>query len=71
MNLTYEEAYKELEKILENLESKNVSLDASLEMYEEGIKLYKHCNRLLENAQLKINKFNKMGIEEKFDITEE
>lgn len=39
MNLTYEEAYNKLESILERLESKNTSLDESLSLYEEGIKL--------------------------------
>lgn len=71
MNLTYEQAYNKLEDILERLESKNTSLDESLSLYEEGISLYKHCNRLLEDAQLKISKFNKLGIEEDFNISEE
>ncbi|MGL5347409.1 MAG: exodeoxyribonuclease VII small subunit [Peptostreptococcaceae bacterium] len=71
MNLTYEEAYNKLENILEKLESKNASLDESLSLYEEGIRLYKHCNKLLEDAQLKISKFNKLGIEEDFNIVEE
>ncbi|MGL6105387.1 exodeoxyribonuclease VII small subunit [Romboutsia sp.] len=71
MNLTYEEAYKKLEVILEKLESKNTSLDQSLSLYEEGISLYKHCNRLLGDAQLKISKFNQVGIEEDFNIMEE
>ena len=71
MNLTYEQAYNKLEDILEKLESKNISLDESLSLYEEGISLYKHCNKLLEDAQLKISKFNKLGIEEDFNISEE
>lgn len=71
MNLTYEEAYNNLESILERLESKNTSLDESLSLYEEGIKLYKHCNKLLENAELKISKFSQLGIEEDFNIMEE
>jgi exodeoxyribonuclease VII small subunit len=71
MNLTYEQAYNKLEDILEKLESKNTSLDESLSLYEEGISLYKHCNKLLEDAQLKISKFNKLGIEEDFNISEE
>ena len=71
MNLTYEQAYNKLEDILEKLESKNTSLDESLNLYEEGISLYKHCNKLLEDAQLKISKFNKLGIEEDFNISEE
>lgn len=71
MNLTYEEAYNKLEIILEKLESKSASLDESLSLYEEGIQLYKHCNKLLENAQLKISKFSQLGVEEKFNIMEE
>ena len=71
MNLTYAQDYNKLEDILEKLESKNTSLDESLSLYEEGISLYKHCNKLLEDAQLKISKFNKLGIEEDFNISEE
>lgn len=71
MNLTYEEAYKKLENILERLESKGASLDESLSLYEEGISLYKHCNKLLENAQLKISKFSQLGIEEELNLREE
>lgn len=71
MNLTYEEAYKNLEEILEKLESKSASLDESLSLYEEGIRLYKYCNKLLENAQLKISKFTQLGIEEELNIREE
>ena len=71
MNLTFEEAYKRLESILSELESKNASLDESLSLYEEGISLYKHCNKLLDDAKLKISKFNQLGIEEDFKIEEE
>ena len=71
MKLTYEESYEKLEEILMKLESKNTSLDESLSLYEEGIKLFKHCNKLLEDAQLKISKFNNLGIEEDFNIGEE
>ncbi|RDY28733.1 exodeoxyribonuclease VII small subunit [Romboutsia weinsteinii] len=71
MNLTYEEAYTKLEEILDKLESKSASLDQSLGLYEDGISLYKHCNKLLEEAQLKISKFNTLGIEEDLDLGEE
>lgn len=71
MDITYEQAYKKLEDILQTLESRSESLDESLSLYEEGIRLYKHCNRLLEEAQLKISKFNQLGIEEEIDIREE
>ncbi len=71
MNLTYEQAYNKLEDILDKLESKGTSLDESLSLYEEGISLYKHCNKLLEDAQLKISKFSQLGIEEDFKIGDE
>lgn len=71
MNLTYEQAYTKLEEILEKLESKGASLDESLSLYEEGISLYKHCNKLLEGAELKISKFTQLGIEEDLDMGEE
>ena len=71
MNLSYEEAYKNLEDILLKLESGNTSLDESLSLYEEGIKLYRHCNKLLDEATLKINKFDKDGKEIPFSIEEE
>ena len=71
MKLTYEESYEKLEEILMKLESKNTSLDESLSLYEEGITLFKHCNKLLEDAELKISKFNKMGMEEDFNVGDE
>lgn len=71
MNLSYEEAYKELEDILIKLESGTTSLDESLNLYEEGIKLYRHCNKLLDNANLTITKFDKDGKEIPFSIKEE
>lgn len=71
MNLTYEQAYKKLEEILEKLESKGTSLDESLSLYEDGIGLYKYCNKLIEDAQLKISKFNQLGIEKDFNVGDE
>ncbi len=71
MDLTYEQAYKKLEEILDKLESKGATLDESLSLYEEGISIYKYCNKLLDDAQLKISKFNSLGIEEELDIKED
>lgn len=66
--MSYEEAYLELENILRALEDRNTGLDKALEMYEEGIALYRRCNKLLNEAELKIKKFNEEGIEEDFNI---
>lgn len=59
-DLTYEEAYVKMEEILKKLENGNIKLDESLSLYEEGIHLYKHCSKMLEEAELKISKFNEM-----------
>ena len=71
MDLTYEQAYKKLEEILDKLESKGATLDESLSLYEEGISIYKYCNKLLDDAQLKISKFNSLGVEEDLYIKED
>lgn len=50
-DLTYEEAVKELEEILEDLEREDLSLNDSLEKFKKGINLYKYCNEILNNVE--------------------
>lgn len=71
MEFTYEQAYSKLEQILEKLETNNTSLDESLKLYEEGIKLFSMCNKLLDEAKFKISKFNTEQELEDFDLEEE
>ncbi len=52
--MKFEEALKKLEKIVENLEDGNLSLDEALEKYEEGIRLSKFCAKKLESAKKKV-----------------
>jgi exodeoxyribonuclease VII small subunit len=52
--MKFEEGLKRLEKIVEELESGNLSLDESLENYEEGIRLSKACAKKLEVARKKV-----------------
>lgn len=52
--LTFEEAIKRLAEISRELEGEQRELDASLALYEEGVKLIRHCNSLLESAERKI-----------------
>ncbi|ERT63287.1 MULTISPECIES: exodeoxyribonuclease VII small subunit [Peptoniphilus] len=58
-NLSYEESVKRLEKIVEDLESKNLSLDESIKKYEEGIALYKNCSKLLQEYENKVEILSK------------
>ena len=64
--IKFEEALKRLEKIVNDLEEGNMSLDESLSKYEEGIKLSKICSRQLEAAKSKVELLMKSG--SKFDI---
>ena len=50
----FEDAVKRLEDIVGRLEKGDLSLDETLSEYENGIKLYKQCVALLENAEKKI-----------------
>ena len=53
-NLSYEESIKELEQVVKLLEGNELTLDESIEKFEKGIKLSKHCSELLEGAEKKI-----------------
>jgi len=51
-NLTFEEAFAELEKIVNELESNQSSLEESLSLFERGQALADHCAKLLEKAEI-------------------
>lgn len=63
INLTFEAALNELETILSRLESGNIDLSSSISQYERGEKLRLHCENLLKNAELRVEKLiiNKNG----------
>ena len=47
----FEEALKELEALVEQLESGDLNLDQSLKQFQRGIELTRHCQGVLEQAQ--------------------
>lgn len=51
---SFEDALKKLESIVEKLGNQDITLEESVELYEEGLKLSKFCTETLENASLKI-----------------
>ena len=51
---SFEETIKELEKIATELENGDLSLEDSVSKFEEGMKIAKQCNNILENAEKKI-----------------
>lgn len=54
--ITFEDAMKKLESIVEALGEGNLSLEESLKMFEEGMELCKFCNTKLDEAGYKVEK---------------
>lgn len=52
--IKFEEAMQELETIATELEKGNLSLEESVAKFEEGMKLSKTCNEIIEKAEKKI-----------------
>lgn len=52
--LNFEASMKRLNEIVENLEGGEMPLEASLKLYEEGVRLSQACMRRLTEAQQKI-----------------
>lgn len=54
--MTFEQAIEQLERIVDHLEKGDVPLDKSIEIYERGEALKKHCETLLNAAENRIEK---------------
>lgn len=54
-NDSFEAAIKKLEETVSLLDEGQLTLDETLSLYEEGIKLYRYCNNILDKAEQKIN----------------
>ncbi|MFD2531100.1 exodeoxyribonuclease VII small subunit [Gracilimonas halophila] len=52
--LSFEEALIKLESIVEQLEDEDITLEDSVKLYEEGVKMSKFCTEILEKAELRI-----------------
>ena len=50
----FEESMKKLEEVVVELENGNLNLDESVSKFEEGMKIAKQCNGMLETAEKKI-----------------
>ena len=53
-SLSFEDAYRRLNEMAESLEEGGVSLSDAMAHYEEGMQLVRLCNRLLDEAELRI-----------------
>lgn len=55
-SLSFEDALKELESIVSQLEQGDVALEESIVIYERGAALKKHCEEKLKSARMKVEK---------------
>ncbi len=51
---TFENAMKQLEEIVKELESGELPLEKALQRFEEGMKLSKYCTRKLDETEKKV-----------------
>jgi exodeoxyribonuclease VII small subunit len=54
--MTFEEALAELETVVSRLERGDVPLDASIQLYERGALLRRHCETKLKEAEEKVSR---------------
>jgi exodeoxyribonuclease VII small subunit len=60
-DLTFEQAYAELENIVTQLESGDLTLDESVALYERGQRLARLCGEKLDAAELRVRQIGADG----------
>lgn len=65
--LTYEQAFAALEKVVGELEEEIHDLDKAVELFERGQALAKYCAGLLDKAELKVHALTGDGELEEFE----
>jgi exodeoxyribonuclease VII small subunit len=51
---SFESSYKELESIVQQLEAGDLPLEKSLELYEQGVRLWRECHKRLDEAERRV-----------------
>jgi exodeoxyribonuclease VII small subunit len=54
-DLSFEEAFKELEETMRRLEAGDLTLEESIALFERGQALARYCNTALDQAELRVN----------------
>lgn len=56
---SFENDLKSLQKILEDIEKDNLSLEMMIKKYQEGVEISKKCQKTLQEAEQKIKEITK------------
>ena len=59
--MTFEEAMKELENLVDSLDKGDVSLDQAIAAYDRGSQLKDHCQKKLDEAKMKVETIQSSG----------
>ena len=59
--LSFEAALTELETLVARMETGELSLEESLAAFERGVKLTRHCQSALKDAELKVKVLTESG----------
>lgn len=62
-----EETFQELEAIIEKLQDRDVTLEESFSLYEQGIHRLKFCNEKIDRVEKQMLKLNQQGELEIFE----
>ena len=59
--LSLEEQFETLDRIVEDLESPELSLEESFQKYEQGMRLLKDCNAIIDEVEKKVLQISEDG----------
>ena len=59
--LTLEESFEKLDETLVALEGRNITLEKSFELYQQGMELVKNCNDQIDRVEKKMQAINEEG----------
>ena len=59
--LSLEEQFETLDHIVEDLESPEISLEESFQKYEQGMRLLKDCNAIIDEVEKKVLQISEDG----------
>lgn len=63
-NNTIEQNFEKIEDIITAMQSEDITLDKSFDLYNEGLKLIKDCNEKIEKVETQIKIIEKENVDE-------
>ena len=65
--INLKQTFEKLEQILSQLESPGIDIDEMVKLYEDGVKLSKHCKDVIEEAEQRIEIINNDKVNKELD----